>query len=63
MTFELHDDAPPAPHGLALLGWGMSLLICTLAWLAVALPVQAAPAPASGRLTVTVDVEREAQTR
>jgi len=51
----------PPPRGLAALGWSLSLLITTVALLAVALPAEAAER--AGRLTVTVEVEREASTR
>lgn len=60
MTIHIHEDRPE-PQGLAVLGWTLSLLITTMALLAAALPAQAASQ--SGRLTVTVEVEREAQTR
>lgn len=54
-----HQDTPP--RGLASLGWSLSLLIASVALLAVALPAGAAER--TGRLTVTVEVEREASTR
>lgn len=55
----------PRPHGVAALGWLLSLFITTAALLAAALPAAAAErtGPRAGRLTVTVEVEREASTR